>query len=257
MAITDRNFSGHFSVVSEGRQESPLRKPYLSVVVPCFNEAATIGEVIGLALAQPEVKEIIVVDDGSSDSTWQALQLLVATEARIKAIRHPQNRGKGAALRSGFAEVSGSVIVVQDGDLEYSPLEYPALLHPILHENADVVFGSRFIGGHSHRVLYFWHSVGNKIITTFSNMCTNLNLTDVEVGFKAFRREVLQAISLCEDRFGFEPEFAAKVSRLKNVRIYEVPISYHGRTYAEGKKIGWRDGVAALWHIAKYGLFRF
>jgi glycosyltransferase involved in cell wall biosynthesis len=230
--------------------------PCVSVVIPCYNEVATISAVIRLALAQPEVQEVLVVDDGSQDGTWQVLQLVLAEESRVRAVRHSQNRGKGAALRTGFAKTTSPIIVVQDADLEYSPTEYSILLKPILDDKADVVFGSRFLGG-SHRVLYYWHAVGNKIITTFSNMCTNLNLTDIEVGHKAFRREVLQKIRLYEDRFGFEPEFTAKVARLDGVCIYEVPISYRGRTYAEGKKIGWRDGIAALWHITKYNFLSF
>ena len=167
-------------------------------------------------------------------------------------MRHSENRGKGAALRTGFARATAPIVIVQDADLEYNPQDYSILLKPILDGKADVVFGSRFIGGGPHRVLYYWHAIGNKLITMLSNMCTNLNLTDIEAGYKAFRRELLDRIRLCEDRFGFEPEFTAKVSRLTDVRIYEVPISYYGRTYAEGKKVGWRDGVAALWHIIKY-----
>lgn len=171
---------------------------------------------------------------------------------RAQAVRHSENCGKGAALRTGFARATAPIVIVQDADLEYNPQDYSILLKPILDGKADVVFGSRFIGGGPHRVLYYWHAIGNKLITMLSNMCTNFNLTDIEAGYKAFRRELLDRIRLCEDRFGFEPEFTAKVSRLTDVRIYEVPISYYGRTYAEGKKVGWRDGVAALWHIIKY-----
>jgi glycosyltransferase involved in cell wall biosynthesis len=218
-----------------------------SVVIPTYNEEATVCTVVRRVLAQPEVREVIVVDDGSHDSTWDALQPLIAEDSRVRAIRHAQNTGKGAALRTGFAAATAPIVIVQDADLEYNPAEYSFLIKPILEGKADVVFGSRFLGA-QHRVLYYWHFVGNRIITTLSNICTNLNLTDIEVGYKAFRREVLQKIKLCENRFGFEPEITAKVSRLKNVRIYEVAISYDGRTYAEGKKIGWQDGVAALWH---------
>jgi glycosyltransferase involved in cell wall biosynthesis len=226
-----------------------------SVVIPAYNEEATICAIVRRALAQPEVQEIIVVDDGSTDSTWDALQLILAEDPRIKTVRHARNSGKGAALRTGFAKATAPILIVQDADLEYNPIEYPSLLRPILEGKADVVFGSRFLGAEAHRVLYYWHFVGNKIITTLSNIFTNLNLTDVEVGFKVFRREVLQEITLCEDRFGFEPEITAKIARLEGVRIYEVPISYDGRTYAQGKKVGWQDGIAALWHIIKYNLF--
>lgn len=227
-----------------------------TVVIPCYNEAATIEVVIRSVLLREEAKEIIVVDDGSRDNTWTLLQASFENDPRVKLIRHSENRGKGAALRSGFAQATSPIVIVQDADLEYAPTEYGKLLEPILVGAADVVFGSRFAGGGAHRVLYYWHSVGNKIITMFSNMCTNLNLTDIEVGHKAFRREILDRITLREDRFGFEPEFTAKVSRIENIRIYEVPVSYRGRTYTEGKKISWRDGVAALWHIAKYNFIR-
>jgi len=226
-----------------------------SVVIPAYNEEATVCAIVRRALAQPEVQEIIVVDDGSDDSTWDALQLMLAEDFRVKAIRHPQNSGKGAALRTGFARATAPIVIVQDADLEYNPAEYSALIKPILENKADVVFGTRFLGAKAHRVLYYWHFVGNKIVTTLSNICTNLNLTDVEVGYKVFRREVLQKVRLCEDRFGFELEITAKVARLGGVRLYEVPISYEGRTYAEGKKIVWQDGIAALWYIIKYNFF--
>ncbi len=233
-------------------RQSYCALPCLSVVIPTFNEARTLCTVVRAVLARPEVQEIIVVDDGSQDGSWNELQSELAKDPRVKTLRHTKNRGKGAALRTGFAEATASIVLVQDADLEYDPAEYSTLLRPILEDRADVVFGSRFLGGGPHRVLYFWHSVGNKIVTLFSNICTNLNLTDIEVGYKAFRRTILQRITLREDGFGFEPEFTAKVARLEGVRIYEVPVSYYGRTYAEGKKINWRDGVAALWCIIKY-----
>jgi len=228
--------------------------PCLAVVVPVYNEAKTVADVVKTVLTQPLVQELIVVDDGSTDGTWEALQPLAKSDPRVKLLRHDQNQGKGAALRTAFAQLAAPFVVVQDADLEYDPTEYPLLVNPIITGKADVVFGSRFTGSSAHRVLYFWHSVGNRILTTLSNMATNLNLTDMEAGFKAFRREVVQKIQIQENRFGFEPEIVAKVSRLK-VRIYEVAISYYGRTYAEGKKINWRDGVSALLCILKYNLF--
>jgi len=236
-----------------GKSES-VASPCLAVVIPVYNEAATITEVVKTVLAQPLVRELIVVDDGSNDGTWAALQSLANPDGRIKLFRHEINQGKGAALRTGFAQVTAPLVLVQDADLEYDPSEYSLLINPILTGKADVVFGSRFMGSSAHRVLYFWHSLGNRILTTFSNMATNLNLTDMEAGFKAFRREVIQKIQIQESRFGFEPEIVAKVSRL-GVRIYEVAISYYGRTYAEGKKVGWRDGVSALRCIVKYNFF--
>jgi glycosyltransferase involved in cell wall biosynthesis len=231
-------------------------EPCLSVVMPVFNEAATVGKVIQTVLAQRLVQQIVIVDDCSTDGTWDKLQPLAQNEPRIKLIRHEINQGKGAALRTGFAQATSEVVIIQDADLEYDPAEYFRLLTPILAGKADVVFGSRFLGSsHGHRVLYYWHSVGNKLLTTFSNMATGVNLTDMEVCYKTFRREIIQKISIKENRFGFEPEITAKVARLK-VRIYEVAISYNGRTYAEGKKIGWRDGVHALWCILKYNFLR-
>jgi len=227
-------------------------EPCLSVVMPVFNEAATVADVAKNVLAQRPVRQLVIVDDASTDGTWEQLQPLAQNEPRIRLVRHEVNRGKGAALRTGFARTTGAIVVVQDADLEYDPAEYFRLLVPILSGKADVVFGSRFLGSPSgHRVLYYWHSVGNKILTTLSNMATGVNLTDMEVCYKTFRREIIQKIKIEEDRFGFEPEITAKVARLK-VRIYEVAISYSGRTYAEGKKIGWRDGVHALWCIFKY-----
>jgi len=227
-------------------------EPCLSVVMPVYNEAATVGEVIKTVLAQRPVQQLVIVDDCSTDGTWEKLQPLAQNEPRIKLVRHEVNQGKGAALRTGFVHATSTVVIIQDADLEYDPSEYFRLLTPILSGKADVVFGSRFLGSPSgHRVLYYWHSVGNKFLTTLSNMATGLNLSDMEVCYKTFRREIIQKIKIEENRFGFEPEITAKVAKLK-VRIYEVAISYYGRTYAEGKKIGWRDGVHALWCIFKY-----
>ena len=226
----------------------------VSVVIPCYNEKSTIEKVVTAvrAASLPEV-EIIVVDDASTDGTVEVLQQSIAPLVD-KIIYHPVNRGKGAALRSGFAAATGDAVIVQDADLEYSPTEYPLMLGPIEAGKADVVFGSRFTGGRPHRVVYFWHMVGNKLLTLFSNICSNLNLTDMETGFKAFRRSVLSDLELCENRFGFEPEITAKVAKAR-YRIYEVGISYFGRTYEEGKKITWKDGVRALYVIIKYNLF--
>lgn len=229
-------------------------EPCLSVVMPVFNEAATVTEIIDAVLAQRPVKQLVIVDDCSTDNTWEKLQAAAQRDARISLIRHENNQGKGAALRTGFAGASSPIVIIQDADLEYDPAEYYRLLTPILADKADVVFGSRFIGSDAHRVLYFWHSLGNKFLTTVSNMATNLNLTDMETCYKAFRREIIQKIKIEESRFGFEPEITAKVARI-NVRIYEVAISYYGRTYAEGKKIGWRDGFRALWCILRYNFF--
>ena len=226
-------------------------EPCLSVVMPVFNEAATVADVIKTVLAQRLVQQLVVVDDASTDGSWEKLEAMAKSDARIKLARHPQNQGKGAALRTGISLVTAPIVTIQDADLEYDPAEYPRLLAPILSGKADVVFGSRFTGSDAHRVLYYWHSVGNKMLTTLSNMATGLNLTDMETCYKTFRREIIQKIKIKENRFGFEPEITAKVARLK-VRIYEVAISYDGRTYAEGKKIGWRDGVHALWCILKY-----
>ena len=226
-------------------------EPCLSVVMPVYNEAATVAEVVKVLLLQRPVQQLVVVDDASTDGTWEKLKSATNGDARVTLVRHEQNQGKGAALRTGFARATAPVVMVQDADLEYDPTEYHRLLVPILSGKADVVFGSRFLGAGAHRVLYYWHSVGNNLLTTFSNMATNLNLTDMEACYKVFRREIIQKIKLEENRFGFEPEVVAKMARLK-VRIYEVAISYYGRTYAEGKKIGWRDGFHALWCIFKY-----
>jgi glycosyltransferase involved in cell wall biosynthesis len=227
--------------------------PEISVVIPCYNEASTIEAILD-AVRASEIrdKEIVVVDDASTDGTREKLRSLDG-ERDLKVIFHERNQGKGAALRTGFRAATGDVVIVQDADLEYDPREYPKLLAPIRAGKADVVYGSRFAGGESHRVLYFWHYVANRFLTLFSNMFTNLNLTDMETCYKAFRREVIQKIDLREERFGFEPEVTAKVARM-GCRIYEVGISYSGRTYAEGKKIGWRDGVRALWCVVRYNV---
>jgi glycosyltransferase involved in cell wall biosynthesis len=241
--------------VTSATKELNENTPCLGVVVPVYNEAATISNIIKTVLAQPLVAEVIVVDDASKDSTWNVLQLVAKQDNRIKLHRHSINQGKGAALRTGFSQATAQILMVQDGDLEYDPAEYPILCRPILAGKADVVFGSRFLGSGAHRVLYYWHSFGNRLLTTLSNMATNLNLTDMETGYKVFRRDIIKRIKIEEDRFGFEPEIVAKVSKL-DVRIYEVAISYYGRTYAEGKKIGWRDGLSALRCIIKYNFFR-
>ncbi len=227
----------------------------LSIVIPCYNEAKTIRQIVERVRAAPVPdKEILIVDDGSRDGTRELLEREIAPLVD-RIIYHEVNRGKGAALRTGFAAATGDVVIVQDADLEYDPQEYPRLIGPIVEGKADVVFGSRFMGAEAHRVVYFWHMVGNKFLTLLSNMFTNLNLTDMETCYKVFRREVLAKIAIKEDRFGFEPEITAKVARLGCV-IYEVGISYYGRTYAEGKKIGWRDGFRAFYAIVKYNVFR-
>jgi glycosyltransferase involved in cell wall biosynthesis len=227
----------------------------LSVIIPCFNELTTIGAVVDAVVNAPyDRKEIIIVDDGSTDGTRDLLKKDI--EKRVdKVIYHEKNSGKGSAIRSGIREATGDIVIIQDADLEYDPNEYPVLLGPILDNKADVVFGSRFISNRPHRVLYFWHSIGNGMLTFLSNMLTNLNLTDMETCYKAFKREIIQSITIEENRFGFEPEITAKIAKLK-CRIYEVGISYYGRTYQEGKKIGWKDGFRAIYCIIKYNLCR-
>jgi glycosyltransferase involved in cell wall biosynthesis len=227
----------------------------LSVVIPCYNERATISQIVQAVRAStvPHL-EIVLVDDCSTDGTRQVIDNEVRDIADV-VLYHDSNQGKGAALRSGFQAATGDIVLVQDADLEYDPREYPKLLSPILNHSADVVFGSRFMGGAPHRVAYFWHMVGNKFLTMLSNMFTNLNLTDMETCYKVFRREVIQSIIIEEDRFGFEPEITAKIAH-RGLIIYEVGISYYGRTYAEGKKIGWRDGIRAIYAILKYNLRR-
>jgi len=231
----------------------------LSIVIPAYNEKATVEKLLR-RVAEAELpgdlaREIVVVDDGSQDGTrdiWRSIA--ERGDPPIRYFEHEQNRGKGAALRTGFAETTGDIVLIQDADLEYDPAEYPNLLQPILDDLADVVYGSRFLGG-PHRVLFFWHYQGNRALTTLSNMLTDLNLSDMETCYKVFRGDLLRSLELSSNRFGIEPELTAKVAK-RRARIYEVPISYHGRTYAEGKKIGWRDGVAAVWAILRYNFFR-
>ena len=227
----------------------------LSIIIPCYNERNTIENIVNAVRSSPiPGKEIIVVDDYSTDGTRDILVQKVAPIIS-KVLYHDHNQGKGAALRTGIAAATGDIVIIQDADLEYDPQEYSLLMEPFLHGNADVVFGSRFMGGRPHRVVYYWHSLGNWVLTTMSNMLTNINITDMETCYKAFRREIIQSITIEENRFGFEPEITAKVAKM-DCRIYEVGISYYGRTYSEGKKIGWKDGFRAIYCILKYNLFR-
>jgi len=224
----------------------------LSVVIPVYNEEETLGEIVRRVEATPFRKEIILVDDASTDGSRDILKGMEGREG-IRVLYHEKNRGKGAALRTGFAATKGDIVLIQDADLEYDPADYPVLLKPILDGRADVVYGSRFLGG-PHRVLLFWHRVGNLFLTTLSNMMTNLNLTDMETCYKVFRGDIIRSIPIRCDRFGVEPELTAKIAR-RRLRVYETPISYSGRDYAEGKKITWRDGIAALWHIFRFRFF--
>ncbi|MFM7766087.1 MAG: glycosyltransferase family 2 protein [Sphingomonadales bacterium] len=233
----------------------------LSIVIPAYNEGRTIhlilDKVKAVSLRDQIAKEVIIVNDCSKDNTEEAIQAYMAAnpELNIQYYKHEVNQGKGAALHTGIKKATGDFVIIQDADLEYDPNEYNILLQPILDGFADVVYGSRFMGGNPHRILFFWHSLGNKMLTFLSNMFTNLNLTDMETCYKLFRREIIQGIQLKEKRFGFEPEVTAKISRVPKIRIYEVGISYYGRTYEEGKKIGWKDGFRAIWCIMKYNFF--
>lgn len=227
----------------------------LGVVIPVYNEEKTLNLIVKRVLARPEVGEIVMVNDCSTDGTWEAMEEIAKSDDRIRIFSHKVNMGKGAALRTGFEHVNSEFIIIQDADLEYDPDEYPKLLAPIISGKADVVYGSRFLGSGMHRVLYYWHSVGNNMLTLLSNMLTNINLTDMETCYKVFRSEVIKELTIEEDRFGFEPEITAKVAKMK-VPLYEVAISYYGRTYEEGKKIGWKDGMRAVWCILKYNIIK-
>jgi glycosyltransferase involved in cell wall biosynthesis len=240
---------------SDRDQTLAKRDALVSIVMPCFNEAATIVSAAQQVLELEIRKELLIVDDGSTDGTRAILERELARLPDVRVFYQPKNRGKGAALHRGFAEARGEVVIVQDADLEYHPREIPTLVAPILDGYADVVYGSRFLGG-PHRVLYYWHSVANGLLTTATNMITDLNLTDMETCYKAFRRDVIQGVHLVEERFGFEPEVTLKISRNRELRIYEMPISYRGRTYAQGKKIGMKDAFRALYVLGKYGLLR-
>jgi glycosyltransferase involved in cell wall biosynthesis len=234
----------------------------LSIIIPAYNEEKTISVILTKLINTNSVysisKEMVVVNDCSKDGTRSAVESFIQShpEANIRLINHPENKGKGAALRTGIQHATGDYVIVQDADLEYDPAEFDLLLRPLMDNVADVVYGSRFMGGNPHRILFFWHSIGNKLLTTLSNSMTNLNLTDMETCYKMFKRELIQSIRLKENRFGFEPEVTAKISRIPGIRIYEVGISYYGRTYAEGKKINWKDGLRAIYCILKYNLFR-
>lgn len=232
----------------------------LSIIIPCYNESKTIAEVIKRVKNSPvEDKEIIVVDDCSNDGTAEILKNYdnsYKPDIPVKIFYHENNQGKGAAIKTGISFATGDAVVIQDADFEYNPDEYPNLMQPIIEGKADVVYGSRFSSGYAHRVLYFWHRLGNGFLTLLSNIFTNLNLTDMETGYKLFKREIIQSIKIEENRFGFEPEITAKISRIKGIRIYEIGISYNGRTYQEGKKIGWKDGFRAIYAIIKYGLLK-